>query len=78
MNLAQLIQSAQSAANKAHEVIELLDKAAIKLNEFHQSGLAKADFPTWEQHFNAQLDLLAHFAKQETPATTAAKAETKN
>lgn len=77
--LADIVLSAQAAANKAFAPNtdgtskDILAQRTIKLEEFAASGLDRADFPTWENSFNSQLDTLTVFSKQDSPATVAAK-----
>ena len=71
--LADIVLTAQAAANKAVKAPDALAQHTIKLEEFATANLDRADFPTWEQAFNAQLDMLTNFAKQDSPATAAAK-----
>jgi hypothetical protein len=71
--LADLIIHARNSAQKAFKAEDLLAQNTTKLEEFEASGFERADFPTWESSFNAELDMLAHFSKQDSPATIAAK-----
>jgi len=71
--LAQLVVSAQAAANEAAAATDALGQQAIKLAKFSEAGFDRADFPTWKQSFNSQLEMLAAFGKQDSPATLAAK-----
>jgi hypothetical protein len=75
--LAELVLSAQAAANKAVAVKDTLAQQTVKLEEFATSALDRADYPTWENAFHAQLDMLVNYARQDSPATAAAKAEIK-
>ena len=72
--LADLVLSAQSAATKAHAIITALEQQTVKLQSFTASGFHADDFPTWENAFHAQLEMLATFSRQPSPATAAAKA----
>jgi hypothetical protein len=71
--LAEIILSAQSAARKAFEARTALARKTLALEEFNTAGFDPADFETWENAFNAQLEMLTHFSKQDSPATIAAK-----
>ena len=71
--LSDLVVSAQSAAQKAFTANDTLARQSLKLEEFAASGFDRADFPTWENAFNAQLEMLQNFSKQDSPATIAAK-----
>jgi len=71
--LAQLVVSAQAAANEAAAATDALGQQSLKLAKFSEAGFDRADFPTWEQSFNTQLDMLAQFGKQDSPATAAAR-----
>jgi FlaG/FlaF family flagellin (archaellin) len=72
-SLKDLLVSAQAAALKACAASDVLSQQTIKLEEFATANLDRADYPTWETAFNAQLDTLTAFAKQDSPATLAAK-----
>lgn len=72
ITLADLILSAQAAAQKAHAVTSLLEQQTAKLQAFTASGFHVDDFPAWENSFNAQLEMLTAFSKQPSPATVAA------
>ena len=71
--LSDLVVSAQAAAQKAFTANDTLAQQSLKLEEFAASGFDRADFPTWENAFNAQLEMLQNFSKQDSPATIAAK-----
>ena len=71
--LSDLVVSAQAAAQKAFTANDTLAQQSLKLEEFAASGFDRADFPTWENVFNAQLEMLQNFSKQDSPATIAAK-----
>ena len=71
--LADLVVSAQAAAQKAFTANDTLAQQSLKLEEFAVSGFDRADYPTWENAFNAQLEMLQNFSKQDSPATLAAK-----
>ena len=71
--LADLVVSAQAAAQKAFTANDTLAQQSLKLEEFAASGFDRADYPTWENAFNAQLEMLQNFSKQDSPATIAAK-----
>lgn len=71
--LADLVISAQAAAQKAYKAQDTLAQQSIKLEEFAASGIDREDYPTWENSFNAQLEMLTAFSKQDSPATAAAK-----
>jgi len=73
VSIADLVISAQAAALKAATAKDQLAQQSIKLEEFAASGFDRLDFPNWENLFNGQLDTLTAFAKQDSPATTAAK-----
>jgi len=70
--LADLIINARSAAQKAFATADPLAQQSTKLEEFTVSGFDRTDFPTWENAFNAELDMLGVFSKQPSPATVAA------
>lgn len=72
-SLAEIVLSAQAAANEAYGAADSLQRQRIKLEKFELAEHAPADFPTWETSFNNQLDMLAAFSKQDSPATRAAK-----
>jgi hypothetical protein len=71
--LADLVISARNAGQKAFEADDALTQQTTKLAEFKASGFDSADFPTWEQAFNSEIDMLNAFSVQDSPATTAAK-----
>ena len=71
--LAEIVVSAQAAAQKAFAAADSLAQQSIKLEEFAASGFDRADYPTWENSFNAQVDMLQAFSQQDSPATKAAK-----
>lgn len=71
--LADLVKSAQAAANKAIAAPDSLAQQTIKLEEFAMANFDRADFATWENAFNAQLEMIQNFSKQDSPATIAAK-----
>jgi len=71
--LADLVLSAQAAANKAVSAPDQLARESIRLEEFAASGFDRADYLTWLNAFNAQLDMLTMFSTQDSPATTLAK-----
>lgn len=71
--LADLVISAQAAANKAYTAPDALAQQTIKLEEFATANFDRLDFATWENAFNAQLEMLQAFSRQDSPATAAAK-----
>lgn len=71
--LADLIVHARNAAQKAAASKEPFEQQTVKLAEFTASGFDRADFPTWENAFRAELEMLDVFGKQDSPATQAAK-----
>lgn len=71
--LADLVTSAQTAANKAFVAADVLARQTIKLEEFAVANFDRGDFATWENAFNAQIDMLQAFSQQDSPATIAAK-----
>ena len=71
--LAAIVLSAQAAANKAVAAPDQLARESIRLEEFNAAGFDRADYLTWLNAFNAQLDMLVMFATQDSPATAAAK-----
>jgi hypothetical protein len=77
--LADLLISAQTAANTAFQPNadgsqkDILARETVKLEEFGSSGFDRADFPTWENNFQNQLNTLASYSQQDSPATVAAK-----
>ena len=75
--LADITLSAQAAANKAFTAKDALERQSIKLSEFNAAGFDRADFATWENGFNGQIEMLAHFSREDSPATKAAKVSAK-
>ena len=73
--LKDLVVSAQAAALKAFAAADNLAQQTVKLEEFGIANFDRADFPTWENAFNVQIEMLSNFAKQDSPATSAAKRE---
>ncbi len=73
VTLADLVVSAQAAAQKAFPANDTLAQQSLKLEEFTASGFDRADYPTWENAFNAQLEMLQNFSRQDSPATIAAR-----
>ena len=73
VSIADLVLSAQAAALKAATAKDQLAQQSIKLEEFAASGFDRLDFPMWENAFNGQIDTITNFAKQDSPATLAAK-----
>ena len=71
--LSELVVSAQAAAQKAFTANDTLAQQSLKLEEFAVSGFDRADYPTWENAFSAQLEMLQNFSKQDSPATQLAK-----
>lgn len=71
--LADLVLSAQAAANKAQSAPDQLGRERIRLDEFTASGFDSRDYLTWLGAFNTQVDMLDMFTRQDSPATTAAK-----
>ena len=71
--LADLVLSAQAAANKAHAAADALAQETIRHEEFGAAQFDRADYPTWKNAFTAQLEMLAVFSKQDSPSTSAAK-----
>jgi len=71
--LAAIVVSAQAAAQKAFAAADALAQQSIKLEEFAATGFDRADYPTWENSFNSQVEMLAAFSTQDSPATKAAK-----
>jgi len=71
--LAQIVLSAQAAANEAAASSDILGQESLKLAKFSESGFDRADYPTWSNAFNAQLEMYQAFSKQDSPATIAAK-----
>ena len=71
--LADLVITARLAAQKAFALKEPLAIARTKLEEFTASGFDALDFPTWEQSFLAELEMLGVFSQQDSLATAAAK-----
>ena len=71
--LADIVVSAQAAAQKAFAGQDVLAQQSVKLEEFAATGFDRADYPMWENSFNAQMDMLAAFSTQDSPATKAAK-----
>ena len=72
-SLADLIINARTAAQKSFTAPDPLTQQTTKLEEFSTSGFDRADFPTWENAFNAELEMLTVFSKQDSLATAAAK-----
>ncbi len=73
VTLADLVINARNAGQKAFTAEDILAQQSIKLEEFAASGFDRADFPTWETSFNAEMEMLGVFSKQDSPATSAAK-----
>lgn len=71
--LADIVVSAQTGAQRAFMAPDLLARQSVKLAEFEASGFDRADFPSWESSFNAQMDMLSTFSKQPSVATLAAQ-----
>ena len=71
--LADIVIHARNAGQKAFGAEDILAQQSIKLEEFAASGFDRADFPTWENSVNAELEMLGVFSKQDSPATIAAK-----
>ncbi len=71
--LADIVISAQAAANEAFAAPNSFSRQQLKLAKFSESGFDQADFDNWESSFNSQLDMLATFSKQPSVATAAAK-----
>jgi hypothetical protein len=71
--LADLVVSAQLAANEAASASDALARQSLKLAKFEEAGFDRADFPTWENSFNAQIEMHQAFGTQDSPATKAAK-----
>lgn len=70
--LADIVLSAQAAANKAHGLGNALQRLEVKLAEFRAGEFDFEDFQTWENAFNGQLEMLDHFSKQPSPAVVVA------
>lgn len=77
--LAQIVLAAQAAVNATLPTAaqpnprDALAVQTVKLEEFARTGFDRGDFATFENAFNAQLDMLATFGQQDSPATIAAK-----
>jgi hypothetical protein len=77
--LAELVVSAQLAANKAAApnadgtVKDLMAIETLRLEEFANTGFDREDYSTWQNTFLNQLEMHVNFGKQDSPATTAAK-----
>lgn len=71
--LADLVVSAETAALKAFAAKDNLAKQSLKLEEFAASSFDRGDFSTWENSFNARLEMLTVFSREDSPATKAAK-----
>ena len=71
--LADIVINARNVAQKAFASKDTLAQQSVKLEEFAASEFDRADFPTWENAFNAELEMLGVFSKQDSPATKAAK-----
>jgi hypothetical protein len=71
--LKDLVLNAQAAANEAASASDQLGRDAVALAKFNESGFDRADYPTWMNAFNTQLQIHDAFAKQDSPATAAAK-----
>jgi hypothetical protein len=72
ITLADLVINARNAAQKAFTEPSQLAAQLTKLDEFKASGLDALDFSTWENAFNAEMEMLKAFSKQPSPATAAA------
>ena len=73
--LAQIVVAAQAAANKAQASAnpDTLTIETVKIEEFAATGFDRADYATFENAYNSQLQMLVNFSKQDSPATVAAK-----
>lgn len=71
--LADLVLNAQASANKAFQLESPIARLKTKTQEFEAAAFHEDDFTTWENAFNAQLDMLTHFSQLDSPATEAAK-----
>ena len=71
--LADLVTSAQAAANKAFAMPDRIAVLSTMLEEFAVSGFERSDVETWENAFNAQFEMLTNFSRQPSPATLAAQ-----
>lgn len=71
--LAEIVISAQAAAQKALGAPDSLARQSVKLAEFEASGHDRLDFPNWENAFNTHLDLLTALGRQESEGTKAAR-----
>jgi hypothetical protein len=71
VSLADLVIHARNTAQKAFVDQTQLAAQLTKLDQFKSSGFDALDFSTWENAFNAELDMLAAFSKQASPATKA-------
>ena len=71
--LADLVISARAAAQKAFKSTDAFAQRKTLTDEFTASGFDAADFPNWENAFNAEMEMLTVFSKQDSPATAAAK-----
>ncbi len=72
VTLADIVLSAQAAGQKAFADPSALAQQMTKVEAFKASGFDALDFPTWENGFYAQLEMLTAFSKQSSPATAAA------
>jgi hypothetical protein len=73
VTLADIVTTAQAAANEAVNAPNTLSRQSLKLAKFAETGFDPADFDTWESAFNAQADMMAQFGRQDSPATVAAQ-----
>lgn len=73
ITLNVLVLNAQAAALKAFAFADAFSQRKTMTDEFTASGFDPLDFPTWENAFNSQLEMLTSFSRHDSPATIAAK-----
>ena len=71
--LADIVISAQATAQKLLKAKDQLAQESLKLEDFAAAGFDRADYATWAHEVDANASALAAFAKQDSPATAAAK-----
>ncbi|HEV2694230.1 MAG TPA: hypothetical protein VG347_15155 [Verrucomicrobiae bacterium] len=74
--LADIVLSAQAAANTAVSITTTLERQASKLKAFADSNFHADDFPNWENAFYEQLQNIENLAKQPSIASKAGKLPT--
>jgi hypothetical protein len=75
VTLADLVINARLAAQNAFNITDPLARQTAKLEGFKAAGFESRDFPTWENAFYAELEMLTTFSRQPSPAAAAAAAK---